>query len=190
MSKSDSKSSISCYESSFPWWIFLVCFAALLLALSSCATTSVPPIKTYEQAKKEVDAKGVLVSAPIEKREGYPEGKSTVVKVGDASPHAGIVIDADKARYYVAIKAERDRRRAELEAARRNLEIQKVIHQSTLDHIEAKVKAHNTWWECNKGLMGLAFGVTIGVGLVVGVLYAVTKGEGVQANSNTHIIRW
>jgi len=192
MSKSVWKSSTSCCRQFLSWWAVIIAFAATLgvVGSSGCATVKVPPVMTYEQAKKEVGARGSLVSGPIEKREGYSEGKSSVVKKGDLAPHAGIVIDADKARYYVAIKAERDRRRKELEAARQNLEIRKLINKSALEHIEAKVRARNTWWERNKGLMGLAVGVTIGIGLVVGVLYAVTKGDGMQTSSNAHIMRW
>jgi len=193
MKRSSWKSSTSFCETTSSWVVLLGAFVLILLSLSigtGCAATALPPVKTYEQAKKEVEARGPLVSKPIEEREGYSEGTSKVVKQGDPAPHAGMVIDADKARYYIAIKAERDRRRKELEAARVNLEIQKLIHQSALEHIDAKIKANNTWWERNKGLMGLAFGTVIGVGLVVGVLYAVTKGKGASTTTNTHLLRW
>jgi hypothetical protein len=170
-----------------------VAFAAILASVGAngCASANLPPVKTYDQAAKEVTAKGPLVSAPIEEREGFKEGTSKVVKKDETVPSNGILIDKDKAAYYVAIKAERDRRRKELEAARKNLEVQKIIHVSALDHIAAKVKANNTWWERNKGLMGLAFGAVLGIGLTVGILYAVTKGQGTSTSStNTHVLRW
>jgi len=162
---------------------------SILFGTGGCKTTNIPPILSYEKASKDVEARGPLVSDPIEKREGYKEGTSTVIKKDAPAPHKGILIDADKAAYYVAIKAERDRRRKELKAARKNLEVQKLIHKSTLEHIEAKERAHNTWWERNKGLMGLAFGTTLGIALTVGILYAVTRGGGVDtANSNANIL--
>lgn len=175
----------------FDLWMMVAASAlvvAILFGTSGCKTAAIPPILTYEKASKDVDARGPLVSDPIEKREGYKEGTSTVVQKDTPAPHKGILIDADKAAYYVAIKAERDRRRKELEAARKNLEVQKLIHKSTLEHIEARERAHNTWWERNKGLMGLAFGTTLGIALTVGILYAVTRGGGVNTTTNTHIL--
>ena len=186
------KSSTSSFSNRLPRWVLLVMFAAILASIgaSGCAA-KLPPVKTYDQAAKEVMAKGPLVSAAIEKREGFKEGTSKVLKKGTPAPSNGSLIDRDKVVYYIAIKAERDRRRKELEASRKNLEIQKLIHKSALDHIAAKVKANNTWWERNKGLMGLSFGTVIGIGLVVGVLYAVTKGQWMSTSStNTHILRW
>lgn len=163
--------------------------ASILFGTNGCKTANIPSVLTYEKANKEVDARGPLVSDPIEKREGYKEGTSTVIKKDAPAPHKGILIDADKAAYYVAVKAERDRRRKELEAARKNLEVQKLIHKSTLEHIVARERAHNTWWERNKGLMGLAFGTTLGIALTVGILYAVTRGSGINTtSSNAHIL--
>jgi hypothetical protein len=165
----------------------LLC-AAVIFGMSGCATTKVPPIKTYEEAKKDVEARGALVSDPIETREGYSEGTSVPLLKGAAAPHSGVLLDEAKTRYYIAIKAERDRRRKELEAARKNAAIQEIIHNSALEHIDAKVKANNTWWERNKGLMGLAFGTVIGISLVVGVLYAVTGGKGASTTANAHVL--
>jgi len=175
----------------FDAWLMLAAVGLVVTVLfgaGGCKTAGIPPIVTYEKASKDVDARGPLVSEPIEKREGFKEGTSVVVKKDDPTPHKGILIDADKAAYYVAVKAERDRRRKELQAARKNLEVQKIIHKSTLEHIEAKQRAHNTWWERNKGLMGLAFGTTLGIALTVGILYAVTKGSGANTSSNAHIL--
>jgi len=189
-----SKSSTNFFDkkNSFVWLLLLAgscLFVAFAFGVGGCATVKIPPIKTYEQAKKDVEAQGSLVSDPIETREGYNSGVSTPIAKGAVAPHNGILMDADKAKYYIAIKAERDRRRKELEAARKNAAIQKAIHDSALEHIQAKVKSNNTWWERNKGLMGLAFGTVIGIGLVVGVLYAVTGGKGTStATTNTHIL--
>jgi hypothetical protein len=191
MKTNDSKNSISFSEALWPLLSATACFVTIfLLGGVGCKTASIPPIKTYEKAQKEVDAMGPLVSAPIEKREGYKEGTSSVIKKDVVAPHSGILIDGDKAAYYVAVKAERDRRRKELEAARKNLEIQRIIHKSTLEHVEAKQKAHNTWWERNKGLMGFAIGTTVGMAIVVGVMYALTKGSGMgTTSSSVHVMQ-
>lgn len=193
MNRNVLKSSTNSYRAKHAPALLLIIAAALLISalafgVGGCATTKIPPVKTYEQAKKDVDARGSLVSDPIEAREGYKKGTSTTIVKGAAAPYNGIIMDANKIEYYIAIKAERDRRRKELQAARKNAAIQRVIHQSALEHINAKVKAKSTWWESNKGLMGFAFGTAIGIGLVVGVLYAVTSGKGTTTTTNSHIL--
>jgi len=144
---------------------------------------------SYEAAKAEVTKRGPLVTKPIEQRENYLPGKSQVVDVGTPAPYKGIVIDQDKAAYYIAVKAERDRRLQELEAARTKAAIQQLIADSTIDHLKAKALSQNTWWEQNKGLVGFGIGTTVGMAIIVGLLYGLTRGNGVSTTTtNTHIL--
>ena len=161
----------------------------LIGGAAGCATTKFPPVKTYEQAKKEVEARGSLVSPPIEKREGFKPGKSKKLNPGDAVPYKGLLADVDKILYYKAIQAERDRRRKELEYERKKSAIQKIIYESTLENLRARAKAQSSWWEQNKGLIGFSIGTAVGMAIVVGILYALTKGDGVNSGTNTHILR-
>jgi len=197
MRTSASKSSTICSRSRLSWALITGTFLCLMGALtfgSGCSTVRIPPVKTYEQAKAEVTKRGPLVTKPIEQREGYKPGKSQVVKKDDPAPYKGIVIDGDKAAYYIAVKAERDRRRKELEAARKKAAIQEVIRESTIDHLKAKALARGTWWEQNKGLVGFGLGVTVGMAIVVGLVYGLTRGDGVGSSStNAHVVaplRW
>jgi len=162
---------------------------AVLLGTTGCATVTVPPVTSYEAAKAEVDKRGPLVTKPIEERENYKPGSSQVVKKDAPAPYKGILIDEDKAAYYVAIKAERDRRREELEAARKKAAIQQIIADSTIEHLSAKALARGTWWEQNKGLVGFGIGIVVGMAIVTGLVYGLTRGDGVGTSStNTHIL--
>ena len=157
------------------------------LFLTGCP--KIPPIKTYEQAKKEVEAQGPQVTPTIEEREGYKPGTSKVLPKDTPAPINGILIDKDRATYLAAIKAERDRRRTELEIALKKAAIDKLIYDSTLDNIKARAN-HMRWWHDNKGWIGFVLGGTIIGGLVVGIVYALTAGKGVSnATSNTLVLQ-
>jgi hypothetical protein len=156
---------------------------------SGCASVNIPPVKSYEAAKAEVEKRGPLVTKPIEERENYKPGKSQVIVKDAVAPHNGILMDKDKAAYYVAIKAERDRRAKELAAARKNAAIKQIIYESTIEHLKAKALAQSTWWEQNKGLVGFGIGVTVGMAIIVGLVYGLTRGDGLSNSStNTHVL--
>jgi len=173
---------------------FALLLAAISLAVAftlgvGCASVKIPPVKTFEAAKAEVEKRGPQITKPIEERENYKPGKSQVIKKEVPAPHKGILIDGDKAAYYVAVKAERDRRRKELEAARKNAAIKQVIYESTIEHLKAKALARGTWWEQNKGLVGFGIGVTVGMAIIVGLVYGLTRGDGLSNSStNVHIL--
>jgi len=178
--------------SSCSWLILLAAAACLLLGLTmgtGCASASIPPVKSYEAAKAEVEKRGALVTKPIEERENYKPGKSQVITKDTPAPENGILINKDKAAYYIAVKSERDRRRKELEAARKNAAIKQIIYESTIEHLKAKALAQSTWWEQNKGLVGFGIGVTVGMAIIVGLVYGLTKGDGVNSSStNAHVL--
>lgn len=166
-------------------------FLAILLAISfvGCASVKLPPVKTYEQAKKEVEAMPPLVSPKVEVREGYKDGKSQPILKDTPAPHSGILMDEKRTKRLTAIAAERDRRYTELEAARKKAAIQKIIYESTIARLRAQAAAKSTWWEENKGLVGLVIGGAVGMAIVVGLVYGLTGGKGLNSSStNTHIL--
>jgi len=156
------------------------------LLFSGCL--KIPSIKTYEQAKKEVEAKGSQVTPPIEIRESYKPGQSKVIPKDSTAPYNGILIDKDRATYLAAIKAERDRRRSELETTLKKAAIDKLIYDSTLENIKARAN-YMKWWHDNKGWIGFVLGGTLIGGLVVGIVYALTNGKGVNASTNTMVLQ-
>jgi len=170
-------------------FVAAVAIVAAFIVSAGCASIKIPPVRTYESAEAEVNKRGPLVTKPIEERENYKPGTSQVIKKDAPAPHKGILLDEDKATYYVAIKAERDRRLKELEAARKKAAIQQIIADSTISHLSAKALARGTWWEQNKGLVGFGIGVVVGMAIVTGLVYGLTKGSGVSSSStNAHIL--
>ena len=174
---------------STPLLLILVGISITCASIFLGGCLKIPPIKTYEQAKKEVEAKGAQITPPVEKREGYKPGESKVLPKGTAAPNNGILIDKDRATYLAAIKAERDRRRSELETVKKKAAIDKLIYESILANIKARAN-HFRWWHDNKGWIGFVLGGTIIGGLVVGLVYALTGGKGVSsASTNTMVLQ-
>lgn len=179
------KSSTSCCDRE-SWWLWLAVLAGLLLVLSflvGCATTSLPKLKTYEEAAREVDARGSLVSPPVEQREGYEEGKSETIQKDQPASYSGILMDEKKASKLIAIRAERDRRRVELEAISRKAEIQKLVYESAIDHLKARLDAKASWWDRNKLFVGFSLGAVLGMVIVTGLTYGLSRGRGLSTGS-------
>lgn len=169
--------------------LLLVVIVLLIGSFAAGCAGKFPPVKTYDQAAKEVDAKGPLVTPPIEEREGYKPGKSEVITSGTAAPSNGILIDRDRAAYLAAIKGERDRRRKELAVERRKAAIERLIYESTIANLQARAKEQNNWWHSNKAIIGLVTGATIMGGLIIGLVYGLTKGNGISTSTNTMILQ-
>lgn len=159
---------------------------AMALPSAGCATTKKVNIPTYGEAKAKAEKGGPFVQDPIEKREGLPEGKVKAVKKGEVSPFTGNLIDNDKARYYIAIKAERKRLRKELGAARLKAAATKIITDALVERL--KQEAIRSWWEKNKGTVALVTGIIIGTAFSVGLTYALTRGKG-AATTNFNVVR-
>ena len=169
------------------------CFSLLILilafALAGCPKVQKTEIPTYADAKKKVLSNGALVKKPIEEREAklFKGGKAQGIKAGTAAPHTGVLINNKKAAELAAIKAERNRLRQELEAARLAKGTSKIIYEAAMERL--KEEAQRTWWEKNRGTVGLSIGIIVGSSLVLGVLYAVTKGDGVTVNTAPMVLR-
>lgn len=162
--------------------------ALLLLSLifSGCTKRNLVKIPTYGEAKAKAEKGGPFVQDPIEKREGLPEGKAKAIKQGEPSLFTGNVIDNDKARYFIAIKAERKRLRKELSASRLKAAATKIITDALVERL--KQEATRSWWERNKGTVALVTGIVIGTGFAVGLTYALTRGQG-AATTNFNMIK-
>lgn len=176
----------------------------LLALLPSCAAGKIPPIVTYADAIKEIDGKQ-LVPPKIEDEKDFQAGTSDPVPTGATITYkdkdgnvktiitktGAFVIDRDRASYYAQLKARRDRLRADLETSLKKQYVDRRILESTVENVTARAKAEATWWERNKGLVGLATGTVLGMGIVVGLVYALTRGNGATTTTaNSHILRW
>jgi hypothetical protein len=166
----------------------LILLVVAAVFLFGCASAKLPAVLTYAEARKRVEAKGALVTPPVEKRKGLKRGSAKKVVKNAPAPYSGLLLDHDAAAYYPAVEAERDRRRKELEAERKRAAVQKLIYESTIDHLRALTKQQSTWWERNRGLVGFSIGVAVGMGIVVGLLYAITKGTGASTGTTSSAI--
>jgi hypothetical protein len=199
----DVRSSPNCFKS-------LLLYAALLIAAGFLAAASVScsssmskgtKIPTYEQAKKEVLSKGPLVKPPVEKQYKFLQGgqargvfEGETVQTVDSKDKTkkvpvkwgAVVIDAKKAAELQAIKVQRDLLLKKLEAAKLQRDANTIIYKAGLE--KAREAAKRTWWERNKTTFALVTGGPIGMGLLVGLIYALTRGSGITVNTNAHVL--
>lgn len=178
-----------------------VILLAAFLAACSSSTSKGTKIPTYEEAKKEVLAKGPLVKPPVEKQykflqDGQARGvfKGETVQTVDPKDKTkkvpvtwgAVVIDKTKAAELQAIKVQRDLLLKKLEAAKLQRDANTIIYKAGLE--KAREAAKRTWWEKNGPAVGLAIGGTLGAALIVGILYALTRGSGVTINTNAYVL--
>ena len=165
--------------------LLLFAVAAFLIActfLSSCATGA-PALKTYAQLKAEVEKTGPFIDPKAEVRGKFDPGQFVELKPGDAAPWRGMLYDKNKALFYEVIAEERDRRRAEVEVERKKAAIDKLIYEQSMAYLTYENKKYNSWWERNKGLVGLAVGMILGMGITTGLVYGLTKGKATTSGS-------
>ena len=152
---------------------------ALAVALTSCARPEPTRVPTYEQAKSQALAEGPLGRPSVEEREKLKCGdKAVALKKGPDVPHAGILITGDKAACFAAIRAERDRLRTEAEGRELQLRTNRIIRDAGIKALAEK--AQRTWWERNGGAVLFATGATIGAAIITGLVFALTRGNGVS----------
>lgn len=164
------------------------CSLLALLLLSSCAaSTKKVEIPSYGEAKKRVLAGGPLVEEPIEKRMNIQGGKQQAIKKDDKAPYTGILINNPKAEELIAIKAERAKLRKLLESSRLQLGTMKIIYEATMGRLKQEVK--RTWWEKNRGIVGLVIGIVVGVGTTIGLVYALTRGNAISTTTNSRLLK-
>lgn len=191
--------------SSFPFlWLMAVVFLVIILTSISCSssTSKGTKIPTYEEAKKDVEAQGLLVKPPVEKQYTFLQGgkraglpKGTVITIIDPDDHTktkiikwgALVIDEKKAAELRAIKIQRDLLLKKLEAEKVNNLTSKIIYKAGLE--KAKEAAKRTWWEKNGDTVGILLGGAIGMGILTGLIYALTKGNRVTVNTNTMVLQ-
>ena len=176
--------------------LLLFVVAALLIAcafLSSCAAGA-PALKTYAQLKAEVEKTGPFIDTKAEVRGKFDPGQFVELKPGDVVPWRGMLFDKNKVLFYEVIAEERDRRRTEVEVERKKASIDKLIYEQSSAYLTYENKKYNSWWERNKGLMGLAVGTILGMAITTGLVYGLTKGKATTSSSamktTTPLLTW
>lgn len=183
------------------WKSLTTSLSLTLLLTASCAASTAPEIVSYAKAMKEVEGK-VYVPKKIEDEKDFQEGASTPIPKGAKITYAGkdgqevavvakstsFVIDKDRAVYYALLKARRTRLRDDLQTASKKGEVDKRILMSTVDNLLWKLEKKSTWWQRNKAMVAFVTGTVIGMAIVTGLVYALTKGNGTSTSTNVHLL--
>lgn len=166
--------------------LFIVSFLlALVLALASCAQPQKTQVPTYEQAKAQALKEGPLVEPPVEQREKLKcEDKPVAVKKGPGVPFNGVLFTNDRTACLRAITAERDKMRTTAEAKELQMRIRRIVADAATKRLAEEVK--RSWWERNQGAVLFSLGATIGAGVVIGLVYAITGGKAV--GTQVHVL--
>jgi hypothetical protein len=161
----------------------------IIAGLTGCVG-KIPSVKTYDQAVKEVNKEKKVVKEERVELELDP-GKSEVLAKGVPMPYNGMATDRQRGIIYGKIKSQRNRLIIELYETKKASAIKIKILKSSNLRLKAQLDASTTWWQRSKGEFGLAFGLTIGVAALVGLVYALTGGKGLTtSNSNPMILKW
>jgi hypothetical protein len=189
METSEERDSLNFSEPEINWrtyWkvligLIIVCFA-LAFAQTGCTPKKSVTVPSYAQARAQVLKDGPLIDKPVEERHGFKKGQSTPIRKDEAAPYSGVLLDEKQAARVAAIMKERDRWRKTVKAERLQQRTKDIIHDKALQALQEQAK--RTWWERHKGEILLGVGGALGIGLVLGVLYALTKGDGVTTSSH------
>lgn len=172
-----------------------------LLLTASCAASKAPEIVSYAKATEEVKGK-VFVPKKIEDEKDFRGGTSKPIPKGARITYKGkdgkevvviskgtrFVIDPDRAKYYALLKARRTRLRDDLQTARKKNVVDKRMLMSTVDNLMWKLEKKSTWWQRNKAMFAFVTGTVLGMAIVTGLIYALTKGNGASTSSNVHLL--
>lgn len=172
-----------------------------LLLTASCAASKAPEIVSYAKATKEVEGKSYLPKK-LEDEKDFRGGTSTPIPKGARITYKGkdgkevvvvakgtsFVIDKDRAKYYAVLKARRTRLRDDLQTARKKNHVDKRMLTSTMDNLMWKLEKKSTWWQRNKAMVAFVTGTVLGMAIVTGLVYALTKGNGTSTSSNVHLL--
>lgn len=154
--------------------VWLSCFSVLLISCVKPTETKVP---TYEEARTQVLKEGPQIDPTIEERHKL---KCTDKPVVAKEPVGSLIFTYDRAECLRAQVAERDRLRTDLEAERIRARTKEIITNAALQR--AVELNRMTWWDRHGGEILFSAGATVGMAIVLGVLYAVTKGNSVTVN--------
>lgn len=158
---------------------FSLLIVAIVLALTSCAKPTKTEIPTYEKAKAAAMKEGPLVAPKVETRKNLRcDDKAVAVEKGPGVPHSGLLITGDKAACLAAIRAERDRLHTEAEARMLQMRTRRIISDAAIKRLAEETE--RTWWERNGGAVLFATGATVGAAIIMGLVFALTKGNGVS----------
>jgi hypothetical protein len=158
-------------------------FLVFILVLMVGCGSAPPPAETPERLLPELISFRELPDEPDE----VPPGKRLVVAVegcvveGSNPPEKvppGILMSQEMAMRAAQFKVAYEEVRGLYEVDVATIERERLIYERYLNEADKDIarwreKVRRTWWEKNKGFVGMAVGVVVGAGLAVGMAAAI-----------------
>jgi hypothetical protein len=141
--------------------------------LSSCATTQVKqtfPTYIPDPLPEKIESRKDTV---LPNKTGSPIALEKCTKC--EVPFTGILLDSYLLSKYKLISTERDTLRVQIQAERQaRAEVQQYYNLALQDALE---KAKKSWFEDNKGLLGIVTGVVVTSALAIGLSFGLNASK-------------
>ena len=91
----------------------------------------------------------------------------------DGSTYVGILLSEEDFRKILEKKIDTNAKLSECSVDKQVCDKAEKIYQSSITKLEDELKKNNSWFERNRGTVGLLTGLVVGVGVSVGIVHAV-----------------
>ena len=109
-----------------------------------------------------------LVMAPVSSFKDVP-----VVTEVDGKEHVGILVSEDNYRKFLQLKIDSDAKIAECNVDKKVCTQVQETYKLSITKLEDRLKRDNSWFDRNRGTIGVVTGLLLGTGLSVGIVHAV-----------------
>jgi len=91
----------------------------------------------------------------------------------DGSSYVGILLSEEDFRKMLQNKIDTNAQLGECSVDKRVCDQVKETYKTSITKLETELKKNNSWFDRNRGLIGVVTGLVIGTGLSVGIVHAV-----------------
>jgi hypothetical protein len=91
----------------------------------------------------------------------------------EGSTYVGILLSEEDFRKILQKKIDINAQLSECSVDRRVCDKAEKIYQSSITKLEEQLKKNNSWFDRNRGTIGIVTGLLLGTGLSVGIVHAV-----------------
>ena len=100
------------------------------------------------------------------------EPRPAVVESGD-NTYVGILLSEEEFRKILEKKIDTNAKIADCQVDQRVCKQMQNGYKHYISQLETKIRKNNSWFDRNRGTVGLLTGLVVGVGLSVGIVHAV-----------------
>ena len=109
-----------------------------------------------------------LIMAPVSSFKDVP-----VVTEVDGKEHVGILVSEENYRKFLQLKIDTDAKIAECNVDKKVCTQVQETYKLSVTKLEEQLKKNNSWFDRNRGTLGLLTGLVIGTGVSIGIVHAV-----------------